>query len=214
MISEALPILYTFRRCPYAMRTRMALLYSGIPVEIREVKLSNKPKSLLEISPKGTVPVLVLKDKVIDESLEIIKYALSVNDPKSWIPKNKEIPWKMIETVNKNGELNELISKYKYFEKYPEKSQQEHREALEESLQSFETLLNKTNFLISDEITIVDICLFPFIRQLAKVDRKWFSKTFLKMDSWLAFFENSELFNNVMKNYKPWKEFDEIIILK
>jgi glutathione S-transferase len=192
----------------------MALLYSGIPVEIREVKLSNKPKSLLEISPKGTVPVLVLKDKVIDESLEIIKYALSIHDPKSWIPKNKEIPWKMIETVSKNGELNELISRFKYFEKYPEKSQQEHREALEEYLHSFENLLNKTSFLISDEITIVDISLFPFIRQLAKVDRKWFSNTFLKMEIWLTFFENCELFKKVMENYKPWKESDEVIILK
>eukprot|EP01080_Neovahlkampfia_damariscottae_P005478 gene5478-9296_t len=208
-MSESLPILYSFRRCPYAIRTRMTLYYSKIPVEIREVRLSNKPKSLLKFSPKGTVPVLILKDKVIDESLEIIKYALSKNDPNSWIKKDEEIPWKLINLVDKNGDLKILIDKYKYSDRYPEKTQKEYRTEMEVYLNLFEKLLKKNKFLIRDEISLCDICLFPFVRQLSKVDRKWFSDNFLLLEKWLIHFENCDLFKNVMTNYKFYNDDEE-----
>ena len=209
MKSETIPILYTFRRCPYAIRTRMTLYYSKIPVEIREVRLGNKPKSLLQFSSKGTVPVLILKDKIIDESLEIMKYSLSKNDPNSWIKTDEEPQWKLINLVDKNGELKILIDKYKYFDKYPEKSQEEYQKEIEIYLNLLENLLKKNKFLTSNEISFVDICLFPFIRQLSKVNRKWFSDSFNILEEWLIYFEKSDLFNNVMKNYKPYVDGEE-----
>ena len=174
-------ILYSFRRCPYAMRARMALKYSGINVQIYEVSLKDKPESMLKISPKGQVPVLVMNNKVIDESRDIISFALSVNDPDGWLSQDEEIK-KQIEaliTMNDHS-FKENLDKYKYFDKNQTESLEKCRLEGEEFLKILETKLSKNNYLFGNKILYGDIAIFPFIRQFAHVDKIWFDQSSCK----------------------------------
>ena len=193
----------------------MVIDHSGIGVELREVLLSNKPNAMLAVSAKGTVPVLVLPDgTVLDESLDIIKWALdqdTVNSNTlnlSVFAQDSEAGKSLIE-IN-DGKFKRALDGYKYGQGFPEKSQQQHRSEGELFLQQLETLLESHQFLLSDQLSLVDIAIFPFIRQFAFVDKNWFDQScYPLLQCWLQHFLDSELFLQVMTKYPVWDESKE-----
>lgn len=201
------PILYSFRRCPYAMRARMALVVSGTKCIIREVKLSRKPAELLAASPKATVPVLVCADgRVIAESLEIIHWALQRNDPENWL--SREHP-ALIET--NDGQFKHHLDRYKYPDRYGS-SPVEHRAAGLELLRPLEARLAAQANLGGNERGLTDIALFPFIRQFAETDRTWFDAQPLpRFQAWLSRHLGSALFQTIMLRLAPWQSGDPAI---
>ncbi len=199
-----LPILYSFRRCPYAMRARLALYSSGIKCELREVVLRDKPSEMIKISPKATVPVLQLNDgTVIDESHDIAVWAIGQNDPNDWHGYIEE----MSDLVKINDfRFKTHLDKYKYSSRNPELSKEEHRENANFFLEHLEMLLEKNGFLSADRQTITDLAIFPFIRQFAFVDKNYFNTLkFNRLQSWLDYHLKSAMFKNIMTKYGQWQ---------
>ena len=194
----SLHTLYSFRRCPYAMRARMALRYSGVPVSIIEVSLKAKPADMLAASPKGTVPVLVCADgRVIEQSLEIMHWALSQNDPDIWLPADRPLIEALIE--ENDTRFKGLLDRYKYAVRYPEYPMEHYRAQGAVVLQRLECLLEHTPYLTGTTLTLADVALAPFIRQFAHVDRAWFAQApYPKLQAWLERFLASGLFTTVM----------------
>ncbi|MAR99814.1 MAG: glutathione S-transferase [Nitrosomonadales bacterium] len=200
--SKSKPYLFSYRRCPYAMRARMALVESEIEFDVYEISLRNKPQEMLSISQKGTVPVLKLNELVIDESLEIMKWAYKnsksnqINNIDLELDKHK-IANELIEL--NDGKFKDSLDQYKYFERYPNKSKEEHRKSCYFFLDILEKRLKDKIFLISDERTFVDISIFPFIRQFMNVDKVWFdSSDYIKVRKWLMLLVESDLFKKIM----------------
>jgi glutathione S-transferase len=190
--------LYSFRRCPYAMRARMALRYSGVPVEIVEVSLKAKPAEMLAISPKGTVPVLDADGRVIDESLEIMRWALAQNDPQGWLLDGDSRIAELIEANDQGFKVD--LNRYKYAERYPEQPMEVYRAQGAVFLQRLEGLLQDRDYLLADHPSLADIALLPFVRQFAHVDREWFAQTpYPRLQAWLHDFLESNLFTLIMK---------------
>lgn len=190
--------LYSFRRCPYAMRARMALRYSGVPVDIVEVSLKAKPAEMLAISPKGTVPVLNAEGRVIDESLEIMRWALAQNDPDDWLLAGDSRIDELIEANDQGFKVH--LNRYKYAERYPEQPMEFYRAEGTVFLQRLEGLLNDRDYLLTDHPSLADIALLPFVRQFAHVDREWFAQTpYPRLQAWLQRLLESELFTSIMK---------------
>ncbi|MGY2443144.1 glutathione S-transferase [Pseudomonas sp. SDO52101_S400] len=190
--------LYSFRRCPYAMRARMALRYSGVPVEIVEVSLKAKPAEMLAISPKGTVPVLDAGGQVIDESLEIMRWALAQNDPQDWLLAGDS---RIAELIEANDQVFKVhLNRYKYAERYPEQPMEVYRAEGALFLQKLDELLKGRDYLLTDHPCLADIALLPFVRQFAHVDRDWFAHTpYVRLQVWLQRFLESDLFTAIMK---------------
>jgi glutathione S-transferase len=190
--------LYSFRRCPYAMRARMALRYSGVPVEIVEVSLKAKPAAMLAISPKGTVPVLDADGQVIDESLEIMRWALAQHDPDDWLLGGDSRIAGVIEANDQGFKVH--LNRYKYAERYPEQPMEVYRAEGALFLQQLDELLRDRDYLLSDHLSLADVALLPFVRQFAHVDREWFAQTpYVRLQAWLQGFLESELFTAIMK---------------
>ena len=209
------PILYTFRRCPYAIRARMALAYAKRPFEIREVFLKNKPASMLAASPKGTVPVLVLEDgAVIDESIDIIRWALNHHDPDQWVSPSPEEQALTDELIRENdGSFKTNLDLYKYSDRHPERPPAMHRQEAEVFLKKLESRLQSHPFLLGEHLSLADIALFPFVRQFANVDRQWFSAApYEGLRTWLHHHQEGALFNAVMEKYTPWQEGDSPLL--
>lgn len=190
--------LYSFRRCPYAMRARMALRYSGVPVEIVEVSLKAKPAQMLAISHKGTVPVLDADGQVIDESLEIMHWALAQNDPDDWLLGGDS---RIAELIEANDQVFKIhLNRYKYAERYPEQPMEVYRAEGALFLQRLDELLEGRDYLLTAHPSLADIALLPFVRQFAHVDRDWFAQTpYVRLQAWLQRFLESELFTGIMK---------------
>lgn len=190
--------LYSFRRCPYAMRARMALRYSGVPVEIVEVSLKAKPAEMLAISPKGTVPVLDAGGQVIDESLEIMRWALAQNDPDDWLLGGDS---RIAELIEANDQVFKVhLNRYKYAERYPEQPMEVYRAEGALFLQKLDELLEGRDYLLAGHPSLADIALLPFVRQFAHVDRDWFATTpYERLQAWLQRFLESDLFTAIMK---------------
>ncbi|KMN23158.1 glutathione S-transferase [Pseudomonas helleri] len=188
-------VLYSFRRCPYAMRARMALRYSGVPLSIVEVSLKAKPAEMLALSPKGTVPVLVCADgRVIEQSLEIMHWALAQYDPDNWLGPDSAA---LIEENDQVFKVN--LDRYKYAIRYPEQPMEHYRAQGAAFLQRLEMMLEQTPYLAGDTLSLADIALAPFVRQFAHVDRDWFEQApYPRLNAWLERFLASELFNAVM----------------
>jgi len=188
-------VLYSFRRCPYAMRARMALRYSGVPLSIVEVSLKAKPAEMLALSPKGTVPVLVCADgRVIEQSLEIMHWALAQYDPDNWLGPDSAA---LIEENDQVFKVN--LDRYKYAIRYPEQPMEHYRAQGAAFLQRLEVLLEQTPYLAGDTLSLADIALAPFVRQFAHVDRDWFEQApYPRLNAWLERFLASELFISVM----------------
>lgn len=196
---QALPILYSYRRCPYAMRVRMALSYAGVAVEIREISLKDKPAHLLQVSPKGTVPVLVLPDgKVIDQSLDIMHWALGRRDSDGWLMTDSVLTQQLIS--ENDTTFKSALDKYKYAIRFPEASATDYRAQGEVFLQKLELLLSASPFLLKAQPSLADFAIFPFIRQFAAVDTIWFeATTYSRLHLWLKYLVESELFLRVMQ---------------
>ncbi len=204
---DRLPILYSFRRCPYAMRARMGLLASGIKVELREVVLRDKPQAMLDISPKGTVPVLQLQDgTVLEESIDIMRWALGRHDPQGWL-RHGRAAYAIIEEID--GPFKHHLDRYKYHTRYENADPEFHRAAALKILQRLNTRLSEHGQLLGAQPTIADYATFPFIRQLANHDRGWFDAQLLSsLHKWLAQHLKSDLFNIMMRKYKQWQPAD------
>ena len=202
------PVLYSFRRCPYAMRARMALLVSGIRCEMREIALSQKPEGMLAASPKGTVPVLVLKDRVIDQSLDIMHWALGQNDPQNWSTSNTPFDEEALALVRVCDEaFKHNLDRYKYPNRYDLPSGLEHREAGAVYLMQLNERLKHSPHLMGSAFTWVDAAIAPFVRQYARTDRDWFdAQNWAALKTWLENFENSEAYSEVMHKYKVWHQ--------
>jgi len=201
MTNTIKPVLYSFRRCPYAMRARLALLVSGTPCEIREIKLADKPAEMIAASPKATVPVLVLPDgHVIDESLDIMRWALDRNDPEDWRARDDAA----LIAAN-DGPFKHHLDRYKYPERHAS-DPLEHRAAGLDMLRVLETRLIAQAELCGDARGLVDAAIMPFVRQFAATDRPWFDAQPLpRLQAWLARHLASPLFAATMIRLDRWQ---------
>ena len=195
------PTLYSFRRCPYAMRARMALRYSAVELNIVEVSLKAKPPEMLALSSKGTVPVLQVDGGVIDESLEIMRWALAQHDPDNWrLLGNLEGQALTAALIEENDQLFKLhLNRYKYPERYPEYPLEHYRAEGEVFLRRLEALLETRAFLAAAHQSLADVALMPFVRQFAHVDREWFAAApYPRLQRWLQGLLDCELFVAIM----------------
>ncbi len=211
VVSEATPILYSFRRCPYAMRARMALLASGHTCALREVVLRDKPAEMLEASPKATVPVLVIdNDRVIDESYAIMKWALGRNDPDGWLSPPVDSVDAIDALVAENdGPFKENLDRYKYPTRYDDADPIPHRTAGMAFIEKLEARLASSPFLFGDRWTLADAAIAPFVRQFANTDKDWFdAQDVPHVQTWLARILDASTFVDVMKKYPQWKTGD------
>lgn len=211
-MSSNFPILYTFRRCPYAMRARLAIYKSGMRVHLREIVLSDKPDHMLEISPKGTVPVLLLDDgTVIDESLDIMVYALGRQDPDEWLGAEEEDTAFLIQ--RNDNEFKYALDRYKYPSRYPEEDCNDMFDRGAAILTDLDVRIAQNGALVSDSDTLADFAIFPFIRQFANTDRVRFDALPLPaLQGWLSRHLASDIFSAIMPKFKPWKESGDIIV--
>jgi len=189
----------------------MAIQAAGIQVELREVVLKNKPAELLQVSTKATVPVLVLPSgRVIDESRDIMLWALQKNDPQCWLGDSAELLGAANALIDCNDfEFKANLDGYKYADRYPE-SAEHYGQQGEVFLQQLEERLDRYTYLLSDRISLADMAIFPFIRQFAHVDKNWFDQSAYKgVQQWLSDFLASACFNNIMFKYPPWQAGNE-----
>jgi glutathione S-transferase len=200
------PVLYSFRRCPYAIRARLALAASGSTVEVREVVLRDKPQAMLDASPKGSVPVMVLPDgEVLDQSLAIMRWALQRRDPVAWLAGDAAADASLID--QNDAVFKAQLDRYKYFVRYPEHTQSEHRAQAESSLRDWEQrLLNNGGSLIDARPRLADAALFPFVRQFAAVEPQWWATApYPRLRLWLQTWAASSLLASVMAPLPAWK---------
>ena len=207
------PRLYSFRRCPYAMRARLGLLFAGLQVELREITLKNKPPQMLAISPKGTVPVLQLLDgTVIEESREIMTWALTQQDTQGLLAA-QTLPQANALIDKNDNEFKYWLDRYKYADRHLDMSQAEYRQRGEVFLQMLEELLIKNSYLLGESITIADIGIMPFVRQFAHVNRKvFYDLPYPNLQRWLQDWLNHPLFLQAMTKFAPWQEKDDVVV--
>ena len=204
----SLPVLYSFRRCPYAMRARMALWVAGVKVELREVKLAAKPPELIAASAKGTVPVLVTGDgTVIDQSLDIMRWALGRNDPEVWLAGDDPA----LIAAN-DGPFKQHLDRAKYPGRY-EADGIDHRMAALALLLPLEARLREAPYLSGETRSLTDAALFPFVRQFAAIAPDWFARQPLpRLQDWLEAHTASDLFADIMPKFAPWQAGDPPIL--
>ena len=206
-----MPILYSFKRCPYAMRARMALLLANIQCEIREVNLTDKPKHMLKVSPKGTVPVLILEDQVIDESLDIINWAITKN--KIFIDNINldqiEVTERVINTFDNNFKYH--LDRYKYSTRYKNIKKEFHRAECLNIILDIEKMIGNGDWFFGNKLNKLDISILPFLRQFKIADPNWFESLtrIPKTQKLLNNFINSRLFFDIMHNYDSWNELSK-----
>ncbi len=207
---SGLPILYSFRRCPYAIRARLAIKVSGVRVALREVALRDKPAALLLASGKATVPVLQLPDgRVLEQSLEIMRWALEQHDPQGWLGLQEQEEALALIALN-DGPFKQALDRYKYAPRHPERPAHAWRdEAVELMLAPLNTRLAGRHFLLRDTPSLADMAIAPFMRQFAAVDPGWFdSAPFGPLQAWTKRIVSSELFDSVMTKFTAWRPGD------
>ena len=201
-MGKDIPILYSFRRCPYAIRARWALLSSHIDVELREIVLQDKPREFLKASNSGTVPCLQLQDKIIDESMDIMIWALRKNDPDDWLDMPAE-GYRLINEVEEKFKPN--LDKTKYATRYPQNDSKVSRSLVIEYLIDLDRKI-KGEFLLGEQPKLADIAIFPFVRQFANIDIKWFNEFgWEKLQNWLKAFVESKMFDKSQKKFIQWR---------
>ena len=212
MPDNTLPVLYSFRRCPYAMRARLALQVSGIALEHREVVLKNKPAHLLALSPKATVPVLWLPGpeggQVLEHSLDIMLWALHPHDPHGWLPASEEDMADALDLIAHNdGPFKQQLDRYKYPNRSGLDSGQAHRDAAAVWLLTLDARLQARPFLAGGQFGLPDAAIAPFVRQYAHTDPAWFAaQPWGALSAWLSAIEGSALFESIMHKHVPWEE--------
>lgn len=201
------PILYSFRRCPYAMRARLAIAASGQVCELREVVLRDKPQALLQASPKATVPVLIDEQgQVIDQSLDVMLWALQRHDPQHWLaPTFQDLPAMLALIDQCDAGFKHHLDRYKYPDRYENANAIEHRDQAGLWLTHLETRLAGTPFLFGSQAALADMAIAPFVRQFAHTDRDWFDQQpWPALQRWLQAWQQSALFERVMVKFAPW----------
>ena len=200
-----IPIVYSFRRCPYAMRARMALQLANVQCELREVELKNKPEEMLQASPKGTVPILVLEEVILDESNDIIQWVIS-NNPNILMHLDDEQAQQTSKLIDLfDGEFKYHLDRYKYHQRYGSNTN-DHREKCDEILYFLDKKISMDGWIFSDEISLLDISILPFIRQFKIADGSYFfSQNYQKVITLLKRFESSDLFESIMHKYEAWE---------
>ncbi|MEO1637611.1 MAG: glutathione S-transferase [Pseudomonadota bacterium] len=197
-----LPILWSFRRCPYAMRARLAIQSSGQKVALQEILLKDKPADFVAASPKATVPVLQLPDRVIEESRDVMLWALGESDPEGWL----EMPAEghaLIDTCD--GPFKSALDHTKYAVRFPDRDEADEREKAMVFLRDLNARLAENPFLMGAGRTLADMAILPFVRQFANTDRAWFDAQGLgPLTRWLDDFLASDRFRAIMVKYPPW----------
>ena len=199
-----IPILYSFRRCPYAMRARMALILASKECELREILLKNKPDEMLEISSKGTVPVMQFADKVLDESLDIISWAMESPISNVYIYTGTEelLSEELIKLFDSKFKYH--LDRYKYSSRYGV-DPKNHQDECKIILDDLEDKINSKPWIFGKEVSLLDISILPFIRQCKIANPDWFfAQSFIKVIDLLNYFENSDLFTQAMQKYDLW----------
>jgi|Laugrespbdmm15dd_1035085.scaffolds.fasta_scaffold18729_2 glutathione S-transferase len=213
-MAGSLPVLYSFRRCPYAMRARLALAISGQACELREVVLKAKPPELLAASRKASVPVLVLPGgEVIEQSLDIMRWTLGQSDPGQWLPQvHQEAPvLALIEDCEQS--FKHHLDRYKYPGRYAGANALAHRSSAAAWLAGLEQQLQTTGWLFGPAPSLADMAIAPFVRQFAQTDPDWFAaQDWPKLRFWLNAIVSSALFDSVMHKYPPWQRGTESVI--
>ena len=199
------PIFYSFRRCPYAMRARLAVKVARIETELREIVLRDKAPEFLAASPKGTVPVMVVGETVIEESLDIMQWALGQNDPEGWMEMPAE--WRaLIETMD--GEFKTALDRTKYASRYLEVDASEARDVACQHLMALEAQLTGP-WLFGEKASLADMATLPFVRQFAHIDKPWFdAQPWPNLSAWLERFLASDLFTAIMDKHPKWQAGD------
>jgi glutathione S-transferase len=202
------PVLYSFRRCPYAIRARLAILSAGLEVELREVVLRDKPSAFLEASPSGTVPCLVNAGEVIDESLDVMIWALKQHDPEGWMSM-PQAGYELIAEVD--GPFKHALDRTKYADRYPGTDPEQQRSVAAGFLSQLDATIDHWIF---DGPSLADFAILPFVRQFAFIDKDWFdSQSWPSLQAWLERFLASERFAQIMEKYPQWQEGDRPIVL-
>lgn len=207
-MTAALPVLYSFRRCPYAMRARLALLASGQACELREVVLRDKPQALRDASSKATVPVLVLPDgQVIDESLDIMLWALRRHDPLGWlVPTEGDLSQMLFLVAGFDRDFKPLLDRAKYPQRYGLADGLAERDAALPLLQALAQRLERQLWLLGAHATLADMAVLPFVRQYAAIDDGWFRQhTGTALQRWLDVWLAGPLFEQTMARFAPWR---------
>lgn len=205
------PVLYSFRRCPYAMRARLAIAAAGVEVRLREVLLRDKPDEMLALSPKGTVPVLHVENTgqaaVIDESLAVMRWALDQNDPEGWLTPETGGLEEMLSLIAVNdGPFKHDLDRYKYSTRYEGADRQEHRAAGAAFLGDLNDRLEAGGQLFGARPALADMAIFPFVRQFRIADPDWFDgQNWERLKAWLSHHMNAQIFMRIMEKYTPWK---------
>ncbi|MEM6464267.1 MAG: glutathione S-transferase [Pseudomonadota bacterium] len=210
-----LPVFYSFRRCPYAMRARLALLSSASSVELREVLLRDKTREFLAASPSATVPTLVLADgRVIDESLDIMVWALQKNDPEGWlVPEAGSLKDMLSLIAHMDGSFKTHLDRYKYATRYENCDPMAERSAAAGILLDLEDRLARAGYLYGSRASLADMAVLPFIRQFANADRAWFdAQDWPILKRWLESFVTSARFAAIMEKYKRWQAGDPVMV--
>jgi len=203
-----LPVLYSFRRCPYAMRARLALAVSGQACELREVVLRSKPQGLLQASPKGTVPVLVLLDgRVLDQSLDIMLWALAQHDPDGWLaPSHGTLDGMLALITECDGPFKQALDRCKYPSRYPDADIHAERARAMAWLSALDQRLSSAQaHLFGTHATLADMAIAPFVRQFAGMDAAWWAaQPWPRLQAWLAQWQASDLLTRVMDKRTAW----------
>ncbi len=209
------PILYSFRRCPYAMRARLALAASDTACELREVVLAHKPQALLQASPKGTVPVLVLEDgSVLEQSLDIMLWALQRNDPQRWLPVDERDMAAALQWIARcDGDFKAALDRYKYPNRYALADGLAHRALGAEYLRALDTRLATQPYLAGQHFGLADAAIAPFVRQFAHTDPPWFARQpCLHLQDWLTAFETSSRYLQIMDKVPQWHDGQTVVL--
>ncbi|WP_127113073.1 glutathione S-transferase [Shimia sediminis] len=202
------PILYSFRRCPYAIRARLAVASAGVTVELREVVLRDKAPEFLATSPSGTVPCLVAGDTVIDESLDVMKWALGRSDPEALLDMPEE-GHALIETTD--GPFKTALDRYKYHTRHADVDPADERAKASAFLAALETHLDGNDWLFGTHPSLADFAILPFVRQFAFVDKLWFdAQPWPNLSRWLERFIASDRFLAVFRKYPKWQNGDPV----
>ena len=207
---SSLPILWSFRRCPYAMRARLAIQSSGLQVGLREILLKDKPAPFLAASPKGTVPVVQDGGLVIEESRDVMLWALGRNDPEGWL----DMPQEGHALIDQNdGPFKTALDHTKYAVRFPDRNEEDERAKAVAFLTELNDRLAQSAFLMGSRRTLADMAIVPFVRQFANTDRAWFDAQGLgPLTKWLDAFLASERFRRIMVKYPPWQDGQDQVL--
>lgn len=207
------PILYSFRRCPYAMRARMAIGVAGLEVEHREILLGDRPEELRQVSELATVPCLQLATgEVLPESLEIMSWTLAQSDPAKWLPGADESQAVDTLIARNDGEFKHHLDRFKYATRYEDADPLRSRTEAERILADLDTRLREHQQLLGDRVSIADVAIFPFVRQFSRADPDWFATTpYQALRRWLDWWEASSWYRRIMAKIPVWQAGDPVL---